>query len=94
MTRFQVDTEELERAIARLAAMGELCERLLTEVDALAGGVSADWSGEANRQFSALKTEWAQGARMMSEGIAAIHRAATTAHANYSEATAAAQRVW
>jgi hypothetical protein len=48
MTRFKVDTDELERVSARLAAMATLCDSLLTEVEALAASASAQWSGEAD----------------------------------------------
>jgi len=94
MTRFMVDTDELDRATASLASMAALCERLLTEVDALAAAASADWTGEANAQFLALKAEWAQGAQLMSQGIATIHQATTASHANYLAGSAAAGRLW
>jgi WXG100 family type VII secretion target len=94
MTRFTVDTDELDRTTASLAALAALCERLLTDVDALAATVSADWTGEANAQFLALKSEWAQGARLMSDGIQVIHRATTTSNANYQAITDAAGRMW
>jgi WXG100 family type VII secretion target len=94
MTRFQVDTDELDRSAASLAAMAALCERLLTEVDALAATVSADWTGEANEQFLALKAEWADGAKLMSEGIQVIHTAATASNANYLAIADAARRIW
>ncbi len=94
MTRFRVDTDELDRAVAVFAAMAALSERLLTEVDSLAAAASAEWSGEANDQFLALKAEWAQGARLMSEGIQTIHRAATASNGNYQTISAAAGRLW
>ena len=94
MTRFQVDTDELDRAVAAIAAMAALSEKLLTEVDALAAGVSAEWSGEANAQFGALKAEWAEGAKLMSDGIQTIHRAATMSNGNYLTVAAAAARLW
>lgn len=94
MTRFQVDTDELDRALAAIAAMAALSEKLLTEIDALAAGVSAEWSGEANAQFGALKAEWAEGAKLMSEGIQTIHRAATMSNENYLTVAAAAARLW
>jgi len=94
MTHFKVDTDELERLSARLAAMATLCDTLLTEVDALAASASATWSGEANDQFLALKTEWAAGARQMAEGIQAVHAATTTSTANYHAVTDAAKRIW
>ncbi len=94
MTRFQVDTDELDRAVAAFAAMAALSEKLLTEVDALAAAASAEWSGEANSQFTALKAEWAQGAKLMSEGIQTIHQAATASHGNYVQSSAAASRLW
>ena len=94
MTRFTVDTDELDRSAASLAALAALCERLLTEVDALAATVSADWTGEANEQFLALKAEWAEGARLMSDGIQVIHTAATTSNANYRAVADAARRIW
>ena len=94
MTRFKIDTDELDRTVTALAAMAALSEKLLTEVDALAASVSAEWSGEANAQFLALKAEWAQGAGLMSAGIQTIHLAATTSHTNYQAAADAARRVW
>ncbi len=94
MTRFQVDTDELDRAVAAFAAMAALSEKLLTEVDALAAAASAEWSGAANEQFVALKAEWAQGATLMSEGIKTIHGATTAANANYQQISAAAGRLW
>ncbi len=94
MTTFRIDTDELDRAVVALAAMAALSEKLLSEVDSLAAIASAEWSGEANEQFLALKAEWAQGAQLMSEGIQTIHRAATVSHSNYSAVAAAARRVW
>jgi WXG100 family type VII secretion target len=94
MTRFRVDTDELDRAVAAFAAMAALSEKLLTEVDSLAAAASAEWSGEANAQFLALKAEWAQGARLMSEGIQTIHGAATASNQNYLTISAAAARLW
>ncbi|MDP9026970.1 MAG: WXG100 family type VII secretion target [Actinomycetota bacterium] len=94
MTKFQIDTDELDRTAVALAAMAALSERLLTEVDSLAASVSTEWSGEANEQFLALKAEWAQGAKLMSDGIHTIHRAATTSHTNYQAVADAARRVW
>lgn len=94
MTRFAVDTDELESAAGSLAAMAALCERLLSDVDALAATVSADWTGEANQQFLALQTEWAEGAQLMSAGIQVIHQAAAVSHANYQAGVDAASRIW
>ncbi|MEO6116199.1 MAG: WXG100 family type VII secretion target [Pseudolysinimonas sp.] len=94
MTRFQIDTDHLEHAVASLAAMATLCEKLLTEVDSLAASASAEWSGEANEQFLALKAEWAAGAQLMSQGIQVIHQAATTSHTNYQASADAARRIW
>jgi WXG100 family type VII secretion target len=94
VTRFTVDTDELDSTVTSLAAMATLAERLLTEVDALAAAASTDWSGEANEQFLALKAEWAQGAQLMSDGIQVIHQATTTSHANYQAVADAARRVW
>lgn len=94
MTRFTVDTDDLDSAVSSLAAMAVLAEKLLTEVDALAAAASAAWSGDANEQFLARKAEWADGARLMSEGIQVIHQAATTSHANYAAVADAARRVW
>jgi WXG100 family type VII secretion target len=94
MTRFKVDTDELERVSARLAAKAALCDTLLTEVEALAATASAQWSGEANDQFLALKAEWAAGARQMAEGIQTIHAATTASTANYHAITDAAKRIW
>jgi WXG100 family type VII secretion target len=94
MTRFRVDTDELDRAAAALASMAALSEKLLTEVEALAQTVSADWTGEAREGFLALKAEWADGAQLMAEGIRTIHQATATSHANYRAGADAARRIW
>ncbi len=94
MTRFQVETDDLDQAIDALASMAALCGRLLAEIDAVAATVSADWSGEANSQFEALKTEWAAGAQLMNQGIQTIHTASSTSNANYQAAIAAAAKAW
>lgn len=94
MTRFRVETDQIDSTIVSLAAMATLCEKLLTEVDAIAATVSAEWSGEANAEFLALKAEWVQGAHLMSEGIQVIHRAASVSNDNYQAAADATRRVW
>jgi uncharacterized protein YukE len=94
VTRFRVETEQVDSTVVSLAAMAALCEKLLAEVDSLAASVSTQWSGEANAQFLALKTEWAQGARLMSEGIQVIHQAASVSNATYQAVADAARRVW
>lgn len=94
MTRFQVETDDLDYAVSALASMSALCAEVLSAVDSLAASASAEWSGEANAQFLALKAEWSDGARQMSEGLRVIHEAATTSHANYLASVDAAARVW
>lgn len=94
MTRFHINTDDLEVTVAALSSMATLCERLLAEVDSLAVSASAEWTGEANEQFLALKAAWADGARVMSEGVQVIHQAATESNANYLAVAEAAARVW
>lgn len=94
MTRFTVDTDEIERVAASLEAMLALSQRLLAEVDALAATVSTQWSGQANSRFLALHAEWADGARLMTTGITTIHHATTTAHTNYRTATDTTHDLW
>ena len=94
MTRFRVETGHVDSTVVALAAMATLCERLLGEVDSIAATVSTEWSGDANAQFLALKAEWAQGARLMSEGIQVVHQAASVSNANYQAVADAARRVW
>jgi hypothetical protein len=94
MTRFKVETDDLDYAVSALASMSALCDEVLSAVDGLAASASADWSGEANAQFLALKAEWAEGARQMTEGLRLIHAAASTSHANYLASVDAAARVW
>ncbi len=74
MTRFHIDTDDLGATVTALESMAALCDRLLADVDALAADASAEWTGEANEQFLALKAEWAEGARQMSQGVQVITR--------------------
>jgi ESAT-6 family protein len=94
MTKFKVETDDLDLAVTALASMSALCDEVLAAVDGLAAAASAEWSGEANAQFLALKAEWADGARQMTEGLRLIHTAATTSHVNYLASVDAVAKVW
>ncbi|MEO7122487.1 MAG: WXG100 family type VII secretion target [Lacisediminihabitans sp.] len=94
MTRFQVETDEVDSVVSALASMSALCDEVLSAVDSLAAAASVGWSGEANAQFLALKAEWADGARQMAEGIRVIHTATSVSNTNYLASAAAAARVW
>ena len=86
MTRFGVDLEELAGVAAEMKALQTSFEQRLEELDKLVSDLHLTWHGEAAAAHEQAHQLWVTGAREMHQGIADMHRAATTAHDNYHSA--------
>lgn len=91
---FVVDLDQLDSVVSKLAAFEQTLERRIADVDARVQRVHGVWSGDAAAAHLAAHREWMSGARDMRTALSEIKTAAATAHANYSAALAANQRMW
>jgi uncharacterized protein YukE len=68
--------------------------RARDDVDRRVQQLHAGWSGTAAAAQAVAHAQWRAGAAEAQEALAVLRSIAATAHANYSAATLANQRMW
>lgn len=94
MAGFQVSTGDVERTVEDLQRITTALEQALEDADAAVSRMHSAWAGEAAQAHQAAHDAWAVDADEMSHALAAMRRALSGAHGNYTVAVAANQRMW
>lgn len=94
MTRVAVDLDRLAFLVDRMAAIERQLDRLRGDVDATAGALRTRWRGRAAAQQALAEQRWRRGAAETTQALAELRAIVATAHANYSAALLANQRMW
>ncbi|TXI53373.1 WXG100 family type VII secretion target [Mycolicibacterium mageritense] len=82
----KVVLESLDQAIAQLASFDSEIEQQLAELQNRLAELHTRWEGDAAAAHAHAQAEWAEGARMLSEGIKGMHRASVEAHSSFRSA--------
>ena len=94
MTAFDVDLDELRRAVAALA----ICQRdliaLAADIDGAELRLQSGWSGAASDARAASHESWRSACADMVTALAALRGVAVAADAHYSGALAANVELW
>ncbi len=94
MTKFSVDLEELAGVAAEMQSFQKSFERRLQDLEKLVSDLHLTWTGQAAAAHRHAHEQWTTGAKEMHQGIADMHKAATTAHDNYHSAATSNADMW
>lgn len=94
MSAFAVQLEALAEVVERMDLFEREVEERLGELESRMSRLHGTWSGAAADEHRAAHPRWLAGAREMRDAVAALRRTGSTAHANYSAAITANQRMW
>ncbi|WP_216915570.1 WXG100 family type VII secretion target [Nocardia noduli] len=92
--KYKVDLDELDAAIATMAAFGQRVEDWLAEVDRHIADLHLAWSGEAAAAQQAAHDKWVAGVAEMRENLDELREVAARAHANYTAALDTNTEMW
>ncbi|MCT7369143.1 WXG100 family type VII secretion target [Mycolicibacterium llatzerense] len=76
----------LDHAIEELAGFSSEIEQQIGDLQGRVAELHARWEGDAAAAHAQAQSEWAIGARMLADGINAMHRVSTKAHRDFETA--------
>jgi WXG100 family type VII secretion target len=91
---YQVDFDDLESFIKKLASFRELAEARLRYLDDVVEALAEKWSGEALEAYTRAHTEWRQGAEAIQEALEDIRSATRNSHAVFTGLQAHQRKMW
>ncbi|MBP0456362.1 WXG100 family type VII secretion target [Streptomyces montanisoli] len=84
----------LVEAQSELEALATDLDRELKTLDGVVKGLAEKWKGETKGAFETTYTEWRKASTELHRALRALHKAAGTAHGNYSSAKTANRTMW
>jgi WXG100 family type VII secretion target len=94
VTRLVVDLDQLAAAVQRMERFQEHLVRTHDEVERRVRDMHIAWTGEAAAAQSVAQQHWTAASHEVQDALAALRSIASTAHANYTAAASANQRMW
>lgn len=81
-----VQLQTLDDVVSKLGAFGSDITAQLDELEQRVARLHVQWSGASATAHRKAHGEWSEGARQMAEGVDRMRRAASSAHAAFTDA--------
>jgi WXG100 family type VII secretion target len=91
---FSVDPQALADAVQLMGEFMRHTESVVAEIDSLVTHLHENWSGEAAAAHAEAHRHWSNGEATMRQALEQLKTAGSTAHHNYTGATAANTAMW
>lgn len=91
---YQIDFDDLESFIKKLASFRELTEARMGYLDDVVEALAEKWSGEAWEAYTRAHAEWRQGAQSIQDALEDIRAATKNSHAAYTGLQAHQRKMW
>lgn len=89
-----VQLQTLDGVVSELSAFNADVTAQLDDLEQRIAQLHVQWSGSGAAAHQQAHAEWANGARLMADGVQRLQRAAAAAHAAYAEASRANQALF
>ena len=93
-TKYMVDLGELDGSISDMGTFDGRLQTHLDDLDRVVTQLHGEWHGAAAAAQRDAHQKWTSGAGEMRTALAEMQAAAKIAHANYTSAADANQRMW
>ncbi|RJO76638.1 WXG100 family type VII secretion target [Nocardia panacis] len=91
---YRVDLEHLDQVTAKVAGLLGFLDESLQGIDTRVRALHSEWSGASAAMHVQAHQDWAKGVAEIRAGVDAMHEAARTAHAHYSDVCAMNMKVF